>query len=76
MTLAPKEALHRIIDALSDDQAALLLTAVNDSDPVAVSLTLAPVDDEPLMPDEEAALAEGLADVAAGRTIRDEDLSL
>jgi hypothetical protein len=45
-------------------------------DTIACSLELAPIDDEPLTPEEEAALAEGLADIAAGRTDRGEDLSL
>lgn len=33
-----------------------------------------PVDDEPLSPEDEAARAEGLADLAAGRTISHEEL--
>jgi hypothetical protein len=58
MAIAPKEALHQIIDALSDDQAAQLLSEIED--PVLRAVRLAPVDDEPLSPEEEAALDEGL----------------
>lgn len=74
MALATKEALHRLIDALPEHQAEQLLTGLQDRDPVAVSLALAPLDDEPLTPEDKAALAEAEEDVARGDLLSTEDL--
>lgn len=38
-------------------------------DPVLRALENAPMDDEPLTPEEEADMAEAYADIAAGRTM-------
>jgi Tfp pilus assembly ATPase PilU len=72
--MTTKEALHRLIDNMPDEQAEQLMTGLNNRDPIAVSLALAPIDDEPLTPEEEAALAEADDDVARGNLISTEQL--
>lgn len=62
--MTTKEALHRLIDALPDEEAERLLLTIED--PVARSLALAPLDDEPETPDEAAAVAEARAEIARG----------
>jgi hypothetical protein len=69
-----KEALHRLIDVLPDQHAEQLLAGLRDHDPVAVSLAPAPIDDEPLTPEDEAALAEAEADVARGDLLSTDEL--
>ena len=51
MTTNTKEALHRLIDALPDDEAERLLNRLED--PVARAFAVAPLG-EPLTPDERA----------------------
>ena len=67
-----RERVHLLVDQLSDRElttAEHMLTKIRqEDDPVMRALANAPVDDEPLTPGEEAALAEGYADLAAGRT--------
>jgi len=75
--VATKEALHRLIDELPDDdiaEAELLLRALQSDDPVLRAIALAPVDDEPETEEEAAAFREGLAALAEGRVIDDDDL--
>jgi predicted transcriptional regulator len=72
--MATKEALRRLIDEMPDEEAERLLQALGD--PVARALALAPVDDEPLTPEDVAAIEEGIADIEAGRVVRDEQLQL
>ena len=67
--MATKETLHRLIDELPDDEvdeAERYLRALQIEDPVLRSLELAPIDDEPPTPGDEAALAEARADLARG----------
>jgi hypothetical protein len=71
--MTAKEALHQRIDHLSDDQADLLLRAL-DGDPVARSLALAPIDDEPLSPEEVAAADEGRADLERGNVVSHDEI--
>lgn len=63
-----KERLHQVVDELSDDEAEAMLRRVEAmrSDPFLRYLDAAPVDDEPVSPEEEAAVAEVEADRAAG----------
>lgn len=63
-----KERLHQVVDELSDDEAEAMLRRVEAmrSDPFLRYLDAAPVDDEPVSAEEEAAIAEVEADHAAG----------
>lgn len=63
-----KERLHQVVDELSDDEAEAMLRRVEAmrSDPFLRYLDGAPVDDEPVSAEEEAAIAEVEADHAAG----------
>ena len=70
--MTTKEALHRLIDELPDDQAEQLLLGI--SDPVLRARALAPVDDEPGTPEEAAAVAEGIADLERGDVLTTEQL--
>jgi len=62
-----KERLHRVVDELSDEEAEAMLRRVEAlrSDPLVRFLDQAPVDDEPVTAEEEAAMAEVEADRAA-----------
>jgi hypothetical protein len=66
--MTTKERLHQLVDDLSDQQAerALALVESEVEDPVIAAFRNAPEDDEPLTPEEEAALAEVAADRVAG----------
>lgn len=75
-SLSARERLRRLADAyasLTDEAAELaadvLETLTRRLDPLAASLALAPDDDEPLTDEDRAAIAEGLADLAAGRGV-------
>lgn len=63
-----KERLHRAIDELSDEQAEAALRRIDAlrDDPLVRFLDAAPVDDEPVASEEEAAIAEVEADRANG----------
>jgi predicted transcriptional regulator len=67
-----KEALHQIIDDLPQAQAKRLLETLED--PVARSLALAPIDDEPETEEERAAVAEGIAALDRGDFVTTEEL--
>lgn len=66
--MTTKERLHRFVDDLSEQDAerALELVEGEFEDPVIAAFRSAPMDDEPLSAEEEAALAEVAADRAAG----------
>jgi hypothetical protein len=70
--MTTKEALHRLIDELPDDQAERLLDGI--LDPVLRARASAPIDDEPETPDEAAAVAEGIADLEHGDVLTTEQL--
>jgi hypothetical protein len=63
-----KERLHKLVDELSESEAddALRYIAQWRVDPVLAAFRDAPVDDEPVTVEDEAALAEVDADRAAG----------
>ncbi len=63
-----KEQLHQVVDAMTDEEAEATLRRIEiiRSDPFVRFLDEAPVDDEPVTPDEEAAIAEVEADRRAG----------
>jgi hypothetical protein len=66
-----KEKLQHLVDGLSEHDAkrALVLVESKFEDPLVRALEDAPEDDEPIAEEDEAAISEGRADVAAGRTI-------
>jgi len=70
--MTTKEALHRLIDELPDDQAERLLRDIDD--PVLRARASAPIDDEPETADEAAAVAAGIADLERGDVLTTEQL--
>lgn len=67
-----KDELYRLVDRLSAkrrERARVVLEALVEEreDPVLLLLATAPVDDEPLTPDEEVAIQAGLEDLRQGR---------
>jgi hypothetical protein len=68
--MTAKEQLRQRIEAFSEEEAveALRLLELR-TDPLVIAFRDAPVDDEPFTEDDEAALAEARADIAAGRTV-------
>lgn len=70
--MTTKEALHRLIDELPDDQAEQVLRGI--SDPVLRARALALIDDEAETPEEAAAVAEGIADLERGDVLTTEQL--
>jgi len=73
-TVTTKEALHRLIDELPDDEAERLLRALQTMDPVLRAIELAPEDDEPLTDEERASIRAARAAVARGEVISHEAL--
>jgi hypothetical protein len=73
-----RDDLHRLIDQLPDsalDRAARVLQSEAEVQRrFEELLAKAPVDDEPVTDEDRAALAEGEAEIAAGRGVRLEDL--
>ncbi|HET7127648.1 MAG TPA: hypothetical protein VFJ93_01065 [Gaiellaceae bacterium] len=63
-----KERLHQVVEELSEEEAKTMLRRVEmlRNDPFLRYLDAAPVDDEPVTAEEEAAIAEVEADRAAG----------
>ena len=77
-TKTARVAIHRLVDELPDGelQAAKRYMEYlrNMKDPLVRKLSEAPYDDEPLTEDDEAALQQGLADIAAGRVYTAEEV--
>ncbi len=74
--MTTKERFLRLADELSEPQMDDILryAARQREDPMLSAIANAPEDDEPLTPEEEAAIDEGRADIAAGRTVSLEDV--
>lgn len=74
-----KEQLHRVIDGMSDLEAAGLLRLVAapgaGDDAMAAYLAAAPPDDEPLTAEDLDAAREALGDLAAGRLVGLDELA-
>lgn len=66
--MTTKERLHQVVDELSDEQAEAMLRRIESlrTDRFVRFLDEAPIDDEPVTAEEEAAVAEVDADRAAG----------
>lgn len=68
--MTAKEKLRERIEAFSEEEAGDALRLLDmRGDPVVVAFRNAPTDDEPWTAEDEAAAAEGRADLAAGRTV-------
>ncbi len=77
--MTDREQLHSLIDRLpaSEVHSALRYMeylVVQGEDPVVRAIRDAPVDDEPLAPEELKEIKEALADVAAGRVFSHQDV--
>ncbi len=74
--MTTKERLHELVDELSEPEAerALSLIEKGHEDPMIAAFRDAPEDDEPWTDEDEAAAAEGRADIAAGRTVSLEEI--
>jgi len=76
--MVTKEHLHELVDQLPEcnwPMAERVLLRLNgDVSSLVEALARAPVDDEPLSPDEEASLLRTREDLAAGRGIPHEEL--
>lgn len=70
-----RERLHRLIDQLTETELNHIERVLGDGQPDLGTATLAEAteDDEPVTPEDEAALAEAYADVAAGRVVSHDD---
>lgn len=67
--MTAKEQLRERVEAFSEEEAERTLRLLDLDDPVIVAFRDAPLDDEPWTEHDEAAAAEGRADIAAGRTV-------
>lgn len=68
--MTAKQQLRERIETLTEREAERTLRLLDDlRDPLTRFLDEAPLDDEPTTPEEEAAVAEARADIAAGRTV-------
>ena len=75
---ALRQDLKELVDALPDRDLYAVKRYIQFlnylDDPVAMSMAEAPLDDEPLIDEEIAAMAEGKDDVKAGRLISHEEI--
>jgi len=68
--MTAKEKLRERVEALLEQQAADALRVLDErADPVIRAFGDAPADDEPWTDEDEAAAAQGRADLAAGQTV-------
>jgi hypothetical protein len=78
--MTTKERLHQLVDELSESEAGDALRYVasrresGEGDSFVRWLDSRPEDDEPLTAEDEEAIAEGHADMAAGRLISHEEM--
>lgn len=73
--MSAKEKLLERVGNLSEEEADKALRLLDErDDPVAAAFRNAPHDDEPFTEADAAAIAEGEADIAAGRTVSHEEL--
>ncbi len=68
--MTAKEILRERIEALTEEQASETLRLLDQrEDPVIVAFRDAPLDDEPLTPEEEAALEESRSEYRRGEGV-------
>jgi len=71
-----KERLHKLVDELSEQEAeaALVIVGRRRDDPMLHALVSAPLDDEPLILEEDASAAEALAAHGRGESVSSDEL--
>lgn len=76
-----RDEIHRLVDALPERQAILakrllevLLEEAKAEDPLLRALYNAPIDDEPVMSEEDESVKEALQAVSGGEVVSDDDL--
>jgi hypothetical protein len=69
--MTAKEKLRQRVDALTEEQAAETLRLLDQrvQDPVLAAFDNAPLDDEPVTPEEEAAIQRARDETSRGETI-------
>lgn len=70
--MTTKQDLYRLIDNLPENavaRAAAMLESLSVEDPVLKAFMEAPVDDEPLSPEDIAAIEEAEAEIARGELV-------
>jgi hypothetical protein len=75
--MSARENAHRILDCLPEESMAAVerfLTELVSLDPLDRFLRLAPPDDEPETPEEQAAVEEALRDMREGRFLSHDEL--
>ena len=74
--MTTREKAHKLLDELpeSEIEPVVEFIASRQEDPVLAACRDAPEDDEPFTAQDEAAVAEGRADFAAGRTVSHEEM--
>jgi predicted transcriptional regulator len=74
--MTTREKAHKLLDELSDSEIEPVVEFIvsRREDPVAAAFRDAPEEDEEITAEEEAAAAEGRADIEAGRTISHEEM--
>jgi hypothetical protein len=75
--ISTRDELHQIIDRLPEadlEEAKRALEKLTRRSSLATLLTNAEIEDEDISPEEDAAVAEAWADVAAGRVVSDKDV--
>jgi predicted transcriptional regulator len=74
--MTAKERLQALVEEFSEPEAerALKLVAKEPEDPMIAAFRDAPEDDEPWTDEDEKAVAEGNADIAAGRIVSHEEI--
>jgi predicted transcriptional regulator len=74
--MTTREKAHKLLDELSDSEIEPVVEFIvsRREDPVAAAFRDAPEEDEEITAEEEAAAAEGRADIEAGRTVSHEEM--
>jgi predicted transcriptional regulator len=74
--MTTREKAHKLLDELPESEIEPVVEFIvsRGDDPVTAAFRDAPEDDEPWTEEDEAAAAEGRADIAAGRTVSLEEI--
>jgi hypothetical protein len=71
VSVTAKKKLHELVDRMSDSEAEAMLERAErgPTDPMTEVLDDAPLDDEPLTPEEEQGVREAKAEIARGEAV-------